>query len=209
MKKNEKLLLKYFFVIGITEEERKKIKENKKNNTKFSSNPTIISSYSIEGESKLFSLIKENLNGDNKDLENNIFPMKTDYLDIMANDDYEVEQMKNIKSVYSDYIIETTENKEPEHFYHCFQYELDNGKGNDLILNFGVLIFFENINQIEPNEQKNKNENNIYIGKALVLISEISVFSLMKKILEKIYIDFIKPKFNFGENIINIFYYFS
>ena len=197
MKKNEKLLLKYFFVIGITEEERKKIKENKKNNTKFSSNPTIISSYSIEGESKLFSLIKENLNGDNKDLENNIFPMKTDYLDIMANDDYEVEQMKNIKSVYSDYIIETTENKEPKHFYHCFQYELDNGKGNDLILNFGVLIFFENINQIEPNEQKNKNENNIYIGKALVLISEISVFSLMKKILEKIYIDFIKPKFSF------------
>lgn len=195
MKKNEKLLLKYFFVIGINEEERKIIIENKKNNTKFSSTPTIISSYSVEGESKLFSLIKENLNGDNKDLENNIFPMKTDYLDIIANDDYEVEQMGNIKSVYSDYIIETTENKEPEHFYHCFQYELDNGKGNDLILNFGVLIFYENINQIEPNEQNNK--NNIYIGKALVLISEISVFSLMKEILEKIYIDFIKPKFSF------------
>ena len=103
--------------------------------------------------------------------------------------------MDGIKSIYSDYIIETTENKEPEHFYHCFQYELDNGKGNDLILNFGVLIFYENISKIEPYEQKNK--NNIYLGKALALISEISIFSLMKKILEKIYIDFIQPKFSF------------
>jgi len=193
MKKNEKPLLKYFFVLGITEEERKKIIENKKNNIKYSSNPAIISSYSVEGESNLFSLIKENLNGNNKDLENNIFPMKTDYLDIIANDDYEEEQMDDIKSIYSDYIIET--DKKPEHFYHCFQYELDNGKGNDLILNFGVLIFYENISQAKPNERKNK--NHIYIGKALVLISEISIFSLMKKILEKIYIDFIQPKFSY------------
>ena len=89
MKKNEKQLLKYFFVIGITEEERKKIIEDKKNNNKLSSIPTLISCYSVEGETKLFSLIKENLNGDNQDLENNIFPMKTDYLDIITNDDYE------------------------------------------------------------------------------------------------------------------------
>ena len=36
----------------------------------------------------------------------------------------------------------------------------------------------------------------IYAGKALVLISEKPIFSLMKQILEKIYIDLISQKFS-------------
>ena len=162
MKKNDNLLLNYFFVVGITEEAHQQILEEKKNKMKISSSPEILSSYSAEGETPIFTSIKDNLNTNN-DLRNNIFPMKTDYLDILLNNDYEEEKIKNIKNVYYDYIIETENNIPPEHCYHCFQYELDSGTGHDLILNFGILIFFENIFPSEF-QVKDINNTNKYIN---------------------------------------------
>ena len=127
--------------------------------------------------------------------------MKTDYLNDIIKQDLDEEKIKNIKKVYFDYIIKAKKDCAPEHFYHCFQYELDRGTGHDLVLNFGVLIFYENLYQIdiEKNEKNKRNNNDIdiYLGKALVLISDKPTFSLMKKILEKIYFDFIKLKFSF------------
>ena len=210
MKKNDNLLINYFFVVGTTEEARQQILEEKINKMKICSSPEILSSYSAEGETPIFASIKENLNK-NDDLRNNIFPMKSDYLDILLNNDYEEEKIKNIKNVFSDYIIETQNNNPPEHCYHCFQYELDSGTGHDLILNFGILIFYENIYPIEFQLKDINNTSkdiNIYLGKALVLISYKPIFSLMKKILEKIYNDFVKLKYsliNLEPFIVNIF----
>ena len=156
-----------------------------------------MSSYSIEKETQLFLSIKENLETNN-DLINNIFPMKSNYLDKVIKPDFEEENISNIKKVFSDYIIKTWCNFTPEHFYHCFQYELDTDFAHDLILNFGVLIFYENILPIEFQEKKEKTDDfNMFLGKALIFISEKPVFSLMKKILEKIYLDFVKPKYSF------------
>ena len=193
MKGEDKILIKYIFIVGISNENRKKLYQNV-NNTSFLS-PEILSSYSIENETQLFLTIKENLNTNN-DLRNNIFPMKSDYLDKVINPDLEEENISNVKKVFSDYIIKAKNKFPPEHFYHCFQYELDTEFAHDLILNFGVLIFYENIVPVEFQE-KESDDVNIYLGKALIFVSEKSIFSLMKKILEKIYLDFIKPKFSF------------
>ena len=213
MKKKDNLLLKSFFIIGVSDENRQKIMENKLKNDPIYAPPEILSSFSLEEETPLFTSIKDNLTNNN-DLRNNIFPMKTDYLDIIISPDFDEEKIKDLKKVFSDYIIQTKENNTPEHCYHCFQYELDRGTGYDLVLNFGVLIFYENINTIELNEKEkddiniNNDINNIFLGKALVLISDKPIFSLMKKILEKIYFDFIKPKYSpiyLESIIINLF----
>ena len=125
--------------------------------------------------------------------------MKTDYLDIIINDDYDEKKVRKLKDVFSDYIIKINNDKKvPEHVYHCFQYEIDKGTIHDLILNFGVLIFYEKINIIAQNEKqeiKKQINNNIYSAKALILISDKPIFSLMRQILEKIYTDFIEEKF--------------
>ena len=204
MRREDKNLIKYIFILGITNENKQKIFQNELNNYSFLS-PEILSCYSIENETQLFLSIKKNIdiNKDpkekpNNDLRNNIFPMKSDYLDKIIDPDFEEENISNVKSVFSDYIIKTKNNFPPEHFYHCFQYELTTDNSNDLILNFGVLIFYENIIPIEFQEKEEKNDDiNIYLGKALIFVSEKPVFSLMKKILEKIYLDFIKPKYSF------------
>ena len=87
---------------------------------------------------------------------------------------------------------------------------MDIGTIEDLILNFGVLIFYENIIKDKNEEFLDKNNDvKIYCGKALVLISEKPIFSLMKQILEKIYTDLISQKFSvfniqsFFINVIN------
>ena len=162
--------------------------------------PKILSYYSYEGLNSLFKSIQENFET-NFDLMNNIFPMKSDYLDIITNGDFDETEIRKIKNTFDDYIIEINNNENiPEHIYHCFQYEFDKGAFQDLILNFGVLIFYENIIKKNINEIINKDNNttnntNIYSAKALILISEKPIFSLMKQTLEKIYSDFICQKF--------------
>ena len=200
MRQNDKLLLKHFFILGTTKENREIILKNKLNNNQLYSSPDILSFYSIESETPEFSSIKnllENSDGINQSqyLRNNIFPMKCDYLDNILNQDFE-ENTKNIKKVYSDYIIRTKDNSPPEQFFHCFQYELTTENGYESTLNFGVLIFYEKINSEEFEAKENENDINIYLGKALVLISDKPVFGLMKRILEKIYFNFIK--FNYS-----------
>ena len=149
-----------------------------------------MSSYSLEGKTSIFELIKNNIDK-NDELKNNLFPMKSDYLDFILSEDYDEAIMGKIKSNFTDYIIYTNEDYSKEHFYHCFQYEFERENGFTLNLNFGVLIFYEKINSVEMNLQKmkkkHKKDKDIYLGKALVLISDKAVFSLMKNILEKIY----------------------
>ena len=201
MIKSDNSLLKYFFLLGLSEKIKEKILQDIKNKIPNNYIPEVLTYYSNEGINSLFDSIKKNL-GKNEnndyDLLNNIFPMKSDYLDIITSDDYDEVKVKSIKDTYSDYIIKIN-NKDkniPEHFYHCFQYEFNKGEVDDLILNFGVLIFYENIIDDENKKQIiDEDDLNIYTGKALVLISEKPIFSLMKQILEKIYTDIISQKF--------------
>ena len=200
MNKNENSLLQYFFIIGAGNESRQNLKNNKYIKEKPYITPEILSFYSIDGYTSLFNSIKNNLET-NDDLRNNIFPMKADYLDLLLDPDFDESKIKDMKKIYSDYIIQTNSNSPPKYCYHCFQYELGLETGNDLILNFGVLIFYENINDIDLKEnekiKKNKTDSiNIYLGKALVLVSDKIIFSLMKQILEKIYLDFIIYKYS-------------
>ena len=193
MKQKDNLLLKYFFILGITSENRRNIL----NNNLLYCSPDVLSFYSNEKETPEFLMVKELLENNNKSqiLRNNIFPMKTDYLENITNPDFE-ENNKNIKKVYSDYIVKTKDNSPPDNFFHCFQFELQNEKGYEFTLNFGVLIFYEKIN-LDKDEVKHKKKGiNIYLGKALILISDIPVFGLMKRILEKIYFDFIQLNYS-------------
>ena len=200
MIKNDNSLIKYLFLLGLSEKTKEQILEDINNNESNSYIPEVLSYYSNEGINSMFDSIKKNL-GKNEskdyDLLNNIFPMKSDYLDIITSDEYDEVKVKEIKDTYSDYIIRIKNNKNPpEYFYHCFQYEFNKGEVDDLILNFGVLIFYENLIDDENKRQKiDEDDLNIYTGKALVLISEKPIFSLMKQILEKIYSDIISQKF--------------
>ena len=214
MIENQNSLLKYLFLFGFSDKSIEQILINKKNNLVSDYIPELLSFYSNEGINSKFNMIKEKFNPNNDnycDLMNNIFPMKTDYLDIITSIDYDEANVKNIKKLFTDYIIEINgENKNiPEHIYHCFQYEMDIGTIEDLILNFGVLIFYENIIKDKNEEFLDKNNDvKIYCGKALVLISEKPIFSLMKQILEKIYTDLISQKFsvfNIESFFINVF----
>ena len=202
MIENQNSLVKYLFLFGLSDKSIEQLLTGEKNNLTSNYIPEILSFYSSEGINSKFNMIKEKFNPKNEnytDLMNNIFPMKSDYLDIITSDDYDERNVKNIKKLFTDYIIEINdENKNvPEHIYHCFQYEMDIGAIEDLILNFGVLIFYENIIKDKKEEFLDKNKvAKIYAGKALVLISEKPIFSLMKQILEKIYIDLISQKFS-------------
>ena len=198
MIKKEKSLLKYIFLVGLSDKIKEDILENFNESFPFNDLPKVLSYYSSEGINSIFNSIKENLET-NLDLLNNIFPMKTDYLEIIMNDDYDEKKVRKLKDVFINYIIKIYDDKKvPEHIYHCFQYEIDKGTLHDLILNFGVLIFYEKINIVVQNgkqEIKKQINNNIYSAKALILISDKPIFSLMRQILEKIYTDFIKEKF--------------
>ena len=147
MIKNDNSLIKYLFLLGLSEKTKEQILEDINNNESNSYIPEVLSYYSNEGINSMFDSIKKNL-GKNEskdyDLLNNIFPMKSDYLDIITSDEYDEVKVKEIKDTYSDYIIRIKNNKNPpEYFYHCFQYEFNKGEVDDLILNFGVLIFYQ------------------------------------------------------------------
>ena len=61
MIKNDKSLLKYIFLIGLSGESKEEILENKNKNIPFHCSPKILSYYSYEGQNALFKSIKENL----------------------------------------------------------------------------------------------------------------------------------------------------
>ena len=171
----------------------------------------------MEGDTSLFTLIKNSLN-ENEDLKNNIFPMKSDYLEYIIREDYDEKQKISIKKVFDDYLIHSKKNYSQNHFYHCFQYEIEKNTGHDLILYFSVLVFYEKnftigmklkeLNNQDNKKDKKKDDTNIYLGKSIILISDKPIFSLIKKILERIYKDFISEKniyINLETFISNIF----
>ncbi len=201
-------LLKYFFVVGVPDYMKEDLKINavKENNT---INPVLLSSYSAEGKTELFEKVKSLLNEDLY-LQYNIFPIKANFLSNVTFYSNELEPPTlNLKSnPFNQYIYTVKSfNQIPEHFSHCFQYifKLDEKSEDNIILNFSVLIFFENVTD-ERELLMEKNSKiftifyqskyyNTYIGKAIILVSEKPIFSLMKEILEYIYKKFIIKKY--------------
>ena len=201
-------LLKYFFVVGVPDYMKEDLKINavKENNR---INPVLLSSYSAEGKTELFEKVKSLLNEDLY-LQYNIFPIKANFLSNVTFYSNELEPPTlNLKSnPFNQYIYTVKSfNQIPEHFSHCFQYifKLDEKNEDNIILNFSVLIFFENVTD-ERELLMEKNSKiftifyqskyyNTYIGKAIILVSEKPIFSLMKEILEYIYKKFIIKKY--------------
>ena len=80
--------------------------------------------------------------------------MKSDYLDIIASDEYDKVKVKDIKNTYSDYVIKIKKDKNsPGHFYHCFQYEFNKGEVDDLIFEF-IYSYFLSILLIQKSFAK-------------------------------------------------------
>ena len=219
MSEDNDFILKYFFLYGISEEIKDKLKFNyfDKNNTL---TPKVLSSYSAEGKSDLFISLEEKMNNDEY-LKNNIFPKNSAFFDEINFSPDIKEPIIDIKyNYFNQYITEVKNFAEKKNFFfHCFQsfLPLDQNGLNNILLNFGVLIFYENVmNEIELYEEKEKSwvayfwksqYSNIYIPKALILISDKPIFSLMKEILEILYIQ-INKKFTYfplEKIIINIF----
>ena len=205
-------LLKYFFICGVSEEIKNELKINKfqeENNIK----PILLSSYSAEGKTKLFEILKNKINEDNY-LQDNIFPKKADFLSniIFSSNDSELPTLELKVNPFNQYIYNTNKFEErPEHFYHCFQYlfKIEETSEDNVILNFTVLIFYENVTD-ERDLLKEKNERNwlsytffpsnfynCFIGKAVILVSGKPLFSFMKDILEYIYKQYINKKYSY------------
>ena len=123
MIKNDNSLIKYLFLLGLSEKTKEQILEDINNNESNSYIPEVLSYYSNEGINSMFDSIKKNL-GKNEskdyDLLNNIFPMKSDYLDIITSDEYDEVKVKEIKDTYSDYIIRIKNNKNPPECFNIF-----------------------------------------------------------------------------------------
>ena len=98
MNKKDKSLLNYFFLLGLSDKYIEQIKLDDESNIQENQLPKVLSFYSNEGNTNLFKSIKENLES-NIDLLNNIFPMKSDYLDIISSDEYDEKIVKNLKDV--------------------------------------------------------------------------------------------------------------
>ena len=214
MSYNNDYLLKYFFILGVPDEVRDELKINtiKEENT---ISPVLLSSYSAEGKTELFECLKNLLNNDSY-LKDNIFPKKANFLSdlVFYNDPLEPPTLELKSNPFNQYINnESSFDQRPEHFSHCFQYifKLDENSEDNIILNFSVLVFFENATTERDllEEQKyfessffgsifgkSKYYHN-FIGKAIILVSESPVFSLMKEILEKIYKDYIDKKHSY------------
>ena len=205
-------LLKYFFVVGVPEDMKEDLKINEvKDDNNLT--PTLLSSYSAEGKTELFEGVK-NLFNEDIYLLNNIFPKKADFLSNVIFDSNPLEPPTlHLKSnPFNQYIYTVNSfNQRPEYFTHCFQYifKLDEKSEDNIILNFSVLVFFENVTDEKDllNERNSKRFISYYlykskyyhtfIGKAIILVSEKPIFSLMKEILEYIYNKFITRKFSY------------
>ena len=191
--------LKYFFLYGVSEDIKNILKLNyfRKDNK---INPTLLSSYSAEGKTNLYQHIQKELKN-SQYLRDNIFPKKANFLSEI-NFPENVNEFPTIdikENPFNQYIhLVTSFDKKPEHFYHCFQYffKLDEESGNNFLLNFAVLIFYENVtNEDELLIEKETSwkaylwkskYNNIYVPKALILVSDLPIFNIMKHILEKL-----------------------
>lgn len=195
-------LLKYFFLYGVPEEIKNDLKINglkEQNNI----SPVVLSSYSYseEGDNELFNVLKSKLNEDNY-LKNNIFPIQENYLCVV---NFPLDVLESptltIKSNPFNQYIDSSSSFEnmPQPFNHCFQYifKLDETKEDSVILNFTVLIFYENVADVKDRYEEKLNKSllssflfpiskyfNIFIGKALILVSEKPIFSLMREILK-------------------------
>ena len=216
-------LLKYFFLYGITDRVKNKLKtsELKPNND---ISPILLSSYSAEGETDLFKFIKKLINEDIY-LKHNIFPKKATFLSdvIFPENSSEFPTLKLQSNPFNQYIHTVKNFSEiPEHFSHCFQYifKIDESDENNFILNFSVLIFYENVTDERDLLEEKKNKNiflsllstsqyyNTYVGKALILVSGAPIFSFMETILEYMYTNYINKKYTYfpiEQIIINIF----
>ena len=219
MTEENEYILKYFFLCGVSEKIKDILKLNyfNPNNT---ISPTLLASYSAEGKTPLFKLLEDELKN-NEYLKNNIFPTKSKFFSDITFEENINEPIIDIKeNQFNQYInvVSSFDQKKP-HFFHCFQsfFQVDQNSVNNNLLNFGVLIFYENV--VNINELLDEKEHswmayfwkskyyNAYVPKALILVSDKPVFSLMKQILEKMYIQ-IGKKYTFfplEQKIINCF----
>ena len=217
MSEENDYILKYFFLYGISERVKNILKLNKFNPNNTIS-PELLASYSAEGRTPLFKLLEYELKN-NEYLKNNIFPKKSTFFSDINFEENVNEPVIDIKeNQFNQYInvVSSFDQKKP-HFFHCFQsfFQVDQNSFNNNLLNFGVLIFYENVVNEEELLEEKKNSwvylwskyYNVYVPKALILVSDKPVFSLMEQILEKIYLQ-IKKKFTyfpFEQQIINCF----
>ena len=94
---------------------------------------------------------------------------------------------------------------------------MDEDSDNNILLNFSVLIFYENVtNEYELLKEKetswrayffNSKYYNTYVPKALILVSDLPIFNLMHQILENLY-NTLKKKYTYfpiEQIIINFF----
>ena len=219
MSEENENILKYFFLYGVSEKIKDILKLNKFNPNNTIS-PTLLASYSAEGKTALFKLLEDELIN-NEYLKNNIFPKKSKFFSDIHFEENISEPIIDIKeNQFNQYInvVSSFDQKKP-HFFHCFQsfFQVDQNSVNNNLLNFGVLIFYENV--VNINELLDEKENswmaylwkskyyNVYVPKALILVSDKPIFSLMKQILEKMYIQIRKKYtfFPFEQKIINCF----
>ena len=140
-------LLKYFFIYGVSEEIKKELKINGYNE-KNDINPEVLSSFSFDGNTQLFEVLKNKLNEDIY-LKYNIFPIKADFLSEITFpqnplDSPTFEKKSNPFNQYIDDSSSFDDMTMIQPFNHCFQYifELDETKEDSIVLNFSVLIFF-------------------------------------------------------------------
>ena len=220
MSEGNDYVLKYFFLYGISEDIKQKLKLNTFNQNN-NINPVVLSSYSAEGKTKLFQFLQKELNN-NQYLKDNIFPKKANFLSdvIFPENIYEFPTLEIAANPFNQYIHEVESfDQKPEHFYHCFQSfsKLDENSDNNILLNFAVLIFYENVtNEDELFEEKETSlmaylwkskYYNTYVPKALILVSDLPIFNLMIQILEILYKS-IKKKYTYfpvEQVIINFF----
>ena len=226
--KTQDSLIKYFFILGLSKTEKLKLSETKDDPKQTEKSIEILSSYSVEGETTDYNLLKEHLrktsnifyideeqkSSTDTYLRSNIFPIKADYLDDIDFETTDENPLKNKDKIdmFKDYIYVTDNiNDKPKHFFHCFKNQLDDEENPEKIIlyNYGVLIFYENIvdekDIHEERSERSKNifsifkgnntYKNIFVAKALILISENPIFSLMKEILENIYNNFIQKRY--------------
>ena len=169
-------IMKYFLLVG------NELSEFYNSDFMDKLNPRVLSSYSIEGDTEEFRLLKKTVNNDSM-IRNTIFPIKADFLnDIKHPDDFdELEEEffpKHKKPFYHTHAYTSKEKKRRPHIYHCqlvknysepFYYEWY----------FHILLFYEDVKSVKGEY--------LFVPKAMVIITHEPYVTLVKDILETIY----------------------